>query len=82
MYAYTDKHEIGRLIKCSDSTLVRYRKKYWDEGIHWVRITRTNVRYNLELIKDWVTNRHDPAAHQRAIAEYLKARNKKGKGAA
>ncbi len=78
-----DKYEIKRLISCkADSTLVRYRKKYWDEGIHWFRVNCRTVRYNLELIKDWVTNRHDPAAHQRAIAQYLRDKIKKGKGAA
>jgi tRNA(His) 5'-end guanylyltransferase len=40
------------------------------EGIHWVRMNSRCIRYNLELIKDWLHNRHDPAAHQRAIEIY------------
>ncbi|WP_228040979.1 hypothetical protein [Nodosilinea sp. LEGE 07088] len=40
------------------------------EGVHWVRVNSRCIRYNLELIKDWLHNRHDPAAHQRAIEIY------------
>ncbi|MEO0375351.1 MAG: hypothetical protein AAF329_12155 [Cyanobacteria bacterium P01_A01_bin.17] len=40
------------------------------EGIHWVRVNSRCIRYNLELIQDWLHNRHDPAAHQRAIEIY------------
>lgn len=42
----------------------------WIEGLHWVRINSRCVRYNLELIKDWLHNRSDPAAHRRAIELY------------
>ncbi|MGB3310944.1 MAG: hypothetical protein WBG32_16550 [Nodosilinea sp.] len=40
------------------------------EGVHWVRVNSRCIRYNLELINDWLHNRHDPAAHQRAIEIY------------
>ncbi|MGG6239389.1 hypothetical protein [Leptolyngbya sp. KIOST-1] len=40
------------------------------EGVHWVRVNSRCIRYNLELIKDWLHNRHDPVAHQRAIEIY------------
>ena len=29
------------------------------EGIHWVRINSRCVRYNLELIQDWLPNRNE-----------------------
>ncbi|NMF86278.1 hypothetical protein, partial [Nodosilinea sp. P-1105] len=42
----------------------------WIEGIHWVRINSRCVRYNLELIQDWLHNRDNPKAHMRAIEVY------------
>ncbi|MEO0984038.1 MAG: hypothetical protein AAFY20_00655 [Cyanobacteria bacterium J06639_14] len=58
-------------LKLSDSTLKRYRLQgLLVEGIHWVRVNSRCTRYNLELIQDWLHNRHDPAAHQRAIEIY------------
>ncbi|NMF85818.1 hypothetical protein, partial [Nodosilinea sp. P-1105] len=44
----------------------------WIEGIHWVRINSRCVRYNLELIQDWLHNRENPAAHLQAIETYQK----------
>ncbi len=81
-YELTDKHEVKAFLGVEDSTLRRYREKHWIEGVHWFRINSRTVRYNLDLIKNWVENRHDSAAHQRAIAQYLRDKNKKGKGAA
>jgi hypothetical protein len=37
------------------------------QSIHWVKL---NIRYNIDLIQDWLQNRADPAAHQKAIANY------------
>ncbi|MEO0759516.1 MAG: hypothetical protein AAFY78_21885 [Cyanobacteria bacterium J06648_16] len=50
-------------------------KKYrlngeWIEGLHWVRLNSRCIRYNLELIQDWLHNRENPTAHMRAIAIY------------
>ncbi len=70
VYSFVDKHEICKILSCCDVTLRRYRANYWIEGIHWTRINSRVVRYNLELIKDWLVNRHDKMAHQKAIAKY------------
>lgn len=71
----SDKHKVKAYLNCSSSTLRRYREKHWIEGVHWFKINPRTIRYNLELIKDWLENLHDPAAHQRAIAKY-KSKNK------
>jgi hypothetical protein len=56
------------------TTLKKYRSMgYWIEGIHWVKINSRCVRYNLDLIQDWLQNQSDPAAHQKAIAHYTKS---------
>ena len=58
-------------LNLSDSTLKKYRLKGdWIEGIHWVRINSRCVRYNLELIQDWLHNRGNPSAHLKAIQIY------------
>jgi hypothetical protein len=41
------------------------------EGVHWVRVGRTSILYNLPLLEDYIANLGDPAAHQRAIDNYL-----------
>ncbi len=71
MSQYVSKQEALRYLKLSSTTLKKYRLKgLLVEGIHWIRINSRCTRYNLELIKDWVQNRHDPVAHQRAIELY------------
>ncbi|MEM9908089.1 MAG: hypothetical protein AAF921_24005 [Cyanobacteria bacterium P01_D01_bin.44] len=71
MGEFVSKQEALQYLKLSSTTLKKYRLKgLLVEGIHWVRINSRCIRYNQELIKDWVQNRHDPAAHQRAIEVY------------
>ena len=71
MDQFVNKQEATQCLKLSDSTLKRYRSKgLLVEGLHWVRINSRVIRYNLELLKDWAINRHDPVAHQRAIERY------------
>ncbi|MEM6432604.1 MAG: hypothetical protein AAF773_01910 [Cyanobacteria bacterium P01_D01_bin.115] len=60
-----------RCLNLSSTTLKKYRLQgLLVEGIHWVRVNSRCTRYNLELIQDWLHNRQDPAAHQRAIEIY------------
>lgn len=69
-------------IGLSPHTLKRYRLQgTLIEDIHWIRINPRCVRYNRELIQDWVCNRHAPSSHQKAIEEYLNslACNRKGR---
>lgn len=71
MVHFVSKQEATQSLKLSGTTLRRYRVQgLLIEGVHWVRVNSRCIRYNLELIKDWLHNRHDPAAHQRAIEIY------------
>ena len=71
MVLFVNKQKATEALGLSGETLKRYRLQgEWIEGIHWVRINSRCVRYNLELIQDWFHNRHDPAAHLRAIEFY------------
>ena len=71
MLLFVNKRQISECLNLSGATLKKYRLQGdWIEGIHWVRINSRCIRYNLELIKDWLSNRNDLTAHQRAIAAY------------
>jgi hypothetical protein len=71
MLRFVSKKQVSAYLSLSGTTLKNYRLQgVWIEGIHWVRVNDRCVRYNLELIKDWMHNRHDPEAHARAIAAY------------
>lgn len=71
MVQFVSKQEATQSLKLSGTTLRRYRVQgLLIEGVHWVRVNSRCIRYNLELIKDWLHNRHDPVAHQRAIEIY------------
>lgn len=71
MVQFVDKRKATESLSLSGETLKKYRLEgEWIEGIHWVRINSRCVQYNLELIQDWFHNRHDPAAHMRAIEVY------------
>lgn len=71
MLSFVSKRQVSQSLDLSGETLKKYRLQGdWIEGIHWVRINQRCVRYNLDLIQDWLHNRHDPVAHQRAIALY------------
>ncbi|MEO1390275.1 MAG: hypothetical protein AAFV85_23325 [Cyanobacteria bacterium J06634_6] len=71
MLLFVSKRQASECLNLSSTTLKKYRLNgEWIEGLHWVRINSRCVRYNLELIKDWLHNRSDPTAHLRAIAIY------------
>ncbi|NJN04188.1 MAG: hypothetical protein HC816_17900 [Leptolyngbyaceae cyanobacterium RM1_1_2] len=71
MLSFANKHRASEQLNLSCSTLKKYRLAGdWIEGIHWVRINSRCVRYNLELIQDWLHNRDNPKAHMRAIQLY------------
>jgi tRNA(His) 5'-end guanylyltransferase len=71
MLLFISKRQAIESLNLSGATLKKYRLQGdWIEGIHWVRLNSRCVRYNLELIKDWLHNRHNPEAHLRAIEAY------------
>jgi hypothetical protein len=68
---FVGKGEATRCLNVSDTTLKRYRLQgLLMEGVHWVRLNSRCIRYNLDLLQDWVQNRDNPLAHQRAIDIY------------
>jgi tRNA(His) 5'-end guanylyltransferase len=84
MLLFASKRTASACLNLSSSTLKKYRLEGdWIEGVHWIRINSRCVRYNIELIKDWLHNRHNPIAHQRAIEVYqatlLSSQKKAGK---
>lgn len=71
MFQFVNKQQASLQLNFSFATLKKYRLDgTWIEGTHWVRINSRCIRYNLELIQDWLHNRHDPIAHHRAIDLY------------
>lgn len=71
-YEFVAPAYICQLMGISRTTCKRRRLQGdWKEGIHWIRISQTCVRYNLPLIRDWMINHRHPAVHQRAIDYYV-----------
>ena len=75
-YKFGTKHQASALIGLSPETLKKYRliDQTLLEGVHWVKLNSRTIRYNLALLLDWMENRNEPAAHQRAIEQYLIAK--------
>ena len=81
--AWLNKSDAATLIGLSPHTLRRYRERgEWIEGIHYSKIAQNHVVYNEPMILDWVANRNNPAAHQRAIEKYLAQLSANGEAAA
>lgn len=69
---WLNKQQAAALIGLSAHTLRRYRERgEWVEGVHYSKVAQNHIVYNERLILDWVANRSNPAAHQRAIEQYL-----------
>lgn len=51
------------------NTVKLWRRQEWQQEIHYWRLpgAKGEYRYNPELLKDWLENRTDPKAHQKAI---------------
>lgn len=67
------KHEAADFLGISPTTLPRYRKEFWIEGAHFIRLNSRNIKYNLELIEDWVKNKDNPSAHQKQLEKYARS---------
>jgi hypothetical protein len=69
---WCDKHEASRIAGLSALTLRDWRLSgKLVEGIHWVRFGSRCVRYNAELLRDFVATQPNPGVHQRAVDNYL-----------
>ncbi|MGG6269170.1 hypothetical protein ACQ4M3_26235 [Leptolyngbya sp. AN03gr2] len=69
---FIGKHEAAKLIGFAPDTLKKFRAKgLLREGIHWIRVNSRSIRYNKSLLLDWMINRNDLHAHERAIAIFF-----------
>lgn len=79
---WINKHSAAALLEISIHTLRTYRSLHWQSGIHYQYLNSRTIRYNRELIIDWVVNIYYPEAHQRAIRAFLVSlpsnKNKRG----
>lgn len=65
---------LAMTIGVSIVTIARWRKAgQLEEGIHYFQTSPTTILYNLELIYDWIANKHQPELHERAIENFLAA---------
>lgn len=80
-YRFINKHQAADLLGVSVETLKSWRKKgLLRNGVHYSGNDKF-VRYNQQLLLDWLINRsRDPEAHERAVDNFLAslASNQKG----
>lgn len=68
---YANTQKTVQLCGLSASTLKRLRfDGRLREGLHWTRVTG-RILFCLPLLIDWLANQSDPAAHDRAIQNFL-----------
>jgi hypothetical protein len=72
VYYFVGKREAEQLTGLSHETLKKLRLNgKLMEGADWVRQSSRSVLYNAPLLLDFIQNRCDQTAHQRAIENYL-----------
>lgn len=77
MNNFCDAIEAGKILCCSDRTLLRYRQQNkLLEGIHWGRNPSGKVLYNQVLIEHLIIcgGAVDHSDHQKFIERYLSSR--------
>lgn len=63
---------LAMTIGVSISSIARWRKAgTLEEGVHYFKPGPTSILYNVELIYDWLANKHQPELHERAIENFL-----------
>lgn len=78
---FADKNLVASVLGIRSGTLKTWRIGRPDlgvapvlkENIHWVRQSPRLVLYNVALLQDFIANRANPQAHDRAIAAYLES---------
>ena len=67
-----NKHRAAKVSGLSPLTLRDWRLSgRIQENIHWVRIAKTKVLYNIPLLGDFISNIGDSHAHHQAVDSYL-----------
>jgi len=64
--------DMAEQLGISVSCLKRWRPEMI-EGVHYSMVNLRVTLYNVEMVLDWIANRHDPQAHQQAVERYVKA---------
>lgn len=68
---YADTRNTAAFCGLSASTLKRLRLSgQLAEGVHWSRVGG-KILFHLPLLRDWLAHQGDPAAHDRAIQNFL-----------
>ncbi|MEG3439968.1 hypothetical protein V0288_22765 [Pannus brasiliensis CCIBt3594] len=71
-YTFIKRKELTNTISISQSKIKELmRTGQWIEGIHFTRYSKRMNLFNVQLIRDWLVNHHDPLSHQRAIENFL-----------
>lgn len=79
MQKFAKTTETSDLFSVSRSTLKKWRlglnstPACLKEGIHWLRLDGGDIRFNVLLIEDFLANKDNPDAHQRAIDSYRRS---------
>lgn len=69
---WCNKHQAAKIIGLSVSSVKKFRLSgEWIENIHYVKYLDFCIRYNAELLRDWVANRNTNR-HATALLELLK----------
>lgn len=71
VYPFVNKYKMAALLGLSEYTLKVYRARFWQEGVHFVRINSRKVLYNQRLCLNWLATRHRPELHAQFVEEYL-----------
>lgn len=80
-FSFCNKRVLAQNLGCSHHTVKSLRQRGdLIEEIHYIRENSRTIRYNLELCLNWLANRHNPGAHQKAIDQYLASLEETGKG--
>lgn len=68
---WCNKHQAAQIIGLSVSSVKKFRLSgEWIENIHYVKYSKFCIRYNAELLRDWVANKNTNR-HATAIENYL-----------
>ena len=72
-YPLVKKQVAAAMTGLSTETLKKYRLRgLLQKDIHWVAINSRVIRYNINLVLDWIQNKDsNPQGHINAIERYL-----------
>lgn len=69
---FCSKRELAIALGFSPHTIKTFRQKYWQEGVHFVRLNSRTIRYNKTLCIDWLATGNFPGLHPKRIENCLR----------